>query len=850
MPKFILNGKEVEYKPGETILQVAWRLGVKIPVFCYHPHLPVYAGCRMCLVEVELRGRKGLLPSCATQVAEGMVVNTETDEVRHARKSQLEFLLLNHPLECPTCDAGGECDLQNLTFIYGPTESRFTFEKHEKELVEAHPYLKLYPNRCILCNRCVSFYQEISANDDWGMFGRGHNMRVGPYRDKILDSEFSGNMIEVCPLGAITGRDYRFKSRPWEHKIFNSISPHDSIGANIKVYARVGGKYSRGYIIEGGVRGENHEILRINMRPNYDVNDPWIDDRTRFIHSYVNSSERIVEPLIKKEGEFKEADWDEVISHVADKLAEIKEKYGPEAIAGIAGGRGSNESAFFFARLLKDTIGTKNVDFRIPRSDFEQGDPVYEVLGSSASTAKLNDIYNAKNIIVFGTEIRETHPLVGLKLVKARKSGARVYYLGKWHGKAEKRWASRIYNYNIYGEVEAALSILKVAGLKKEIQIEGLDKVSLDTLLERAGLEKEYVEELVKEETLFIFDDNLPYDVQKALSYASSLLDGKVLLLRNAPNGQGFIDMGVSPVLSSGQSLEAEKGLSTYGILKAAREGKIKALLLFNVDPVVEFPARDEVLEAIKNVDFIVVFDSFWSEVTGYADAVMPLTLSFEEEGSYTNTEGRVQWAERAIPVYGMAREAWRVFAGIVSSLTGEDKVNDVKDVTEMILDSIEPYKKLSFPLESKFEEPFPDNIPSLHNIKTVYKYPTVEYELKPREVSFKYEAGEKVTGDYVLVMSHHLYKTIYTLRTEDAAPLVPLKVVEMNPETIKQEGIEDEAILIGPRNEEYEVKVISNKNLPEGVVRVFYPFLDYDLNSLLDYNGFGRVRITQTVRR
>jgi len=850
MPKFILNGKEVEYKPGETILQVAWRLGVKIPVFCYHPHLPVYAGCRMCLVEVELRGRKGLLPSCATQVAEGMVVNTETDEVRHARKSQLEFLLLNHPLECPTCDAGGECDLQNLTFFLGPTESRYSFKKHEKKLVEAHPYLKLYPNRCILCNRCVSFYQEISANDDWGMFGRGHNMRVGPYRDKILDSEFSGNMIEVCPLGAITGRDFRFKSRPWEHRAFESISPHDSIGANIKVYARVGGKYSRGFIIEGGVRGENHEILRINMRPNYEVNDPWIDDRTRFIHSYVNSSERIVEPLLKKEGEFKETDWDEVVSYVSKRLAEIKEKYGPDSIAGITGGRGSNESAFLFAKLLKETLGTNNVDLRFPRRDFEQGDPIYEVLGTSASTAKLNDIYEVKNIVVFGTEIRETHPLVGLKLVKARKRGANIWYLGKWSGKAEKRWATRIYHYNIYGELEAALLILKLAGLKKEIGIEGLKNVPFDVLIEKSGLQRESIEQLVEDGTLFIFDDQLPYNVQKALTYASSLLKGRILLLRNAPNGQGFVDMGVSPVLTSGQSPEAEKGLSTYGILKAALDGKIKALLLYNVDPLVEFPMRGEILEAIKSIDFIVIFDSFWSEITGYADAVLPLTLSFEEEGSYTNTEGRVQWSEKVIPSYGMAREAWRIFSGIINSLTGEEMFDNAKEISRVIFKTVEPYKRLSFPLESKFEEPYPENIPSLHNIKTVYKYPVAEYSFSPREVSFEYTKEEVEIGDYVLVMSHHLYKTIYTLRTKDAEPLIPYKVVEMNPETIKQEGIEGEAVLIGPRNEEYEVKVKPNKNLPVGVVRVFYPFLDYDLNVLLDYEGLGRVRIAQTVRR
>ena len=850
MPKFTLNGREIEFKPGETILQVAWREGIKIPVFCYHPHLPVYAGCRMCLVEVELRGRKGLLPSCATQIAEGMVVNTETEEVRKARRGQIEFLLLSHPLECPTCDAGGECDLQNLTFIYGPTKSRYTFEKTEKKKVKAHPYLELYPNRCILCNRCVSFYQEISANDDWGAFGRGHTMRVGPYRDKILDSEFSGNMIEVCPLGAITGRDYRFKSRPWEHKIFNSISPHDSIGANIKVYARVGGKYSRGHIVEGGVRGENHEILRVNMRPNYDVNDPWIDDRTRFIHSYVNSTERITQPLIKREGEFKETDWNEVIRFVADKLMEIREESGPESIAALAGGRGSNESAYLFAKLLKDVLGSKNIDVRFPRPDLANGDPVFEVLNASASSARLKDVDVAENIVVFGTEIKETHPIVGLRLVRARKKGSKIFYFGKWSGKPEKRWATEAYHYDVLGEEMAALAILKAASLKKEIPVEGLENVSLDELVKKAGLSREWVEKAVNEYTIFIYNDALSYTAQKALAQAAVLLKGKVLLLRSAPNGQGFIDMGVSPVLKAGQKLEPVRGYTTIEIIERAKKGEIKALILYNVDPLIEYPAKEEVLDAIKNIDFIVVLDSFWSEVTGYANAVLPLALSFEEDGSYTNTEGRVQWAEKAIPDYAMARPAWEIFDELISTITGKSGFNSVKEVTEKIFEEVEPYQGLSLPLCKTFEEPYPDEIPSLHNIKKVYSYPLVKYPFEEKGVSFEVPEKQEKSDGYILVLSNHIYKTVYTLRSEDAEALIPYKVVEMHPEAMKKEGIEESALLIGPRNEEYEVVVKANKNLPENVIRVFGPFLDYGLNSLIDFNGIGKAKVAQPVRR
>ncbi len=850
MPKFTLNGKEVEFNPGETILQVAWREGVKIPVFCYHPHLPVYAGCRMCLVEVEFRGRKGLLPSCATQVAEGMVVDTETENVRKARRDQIEFLLLNHPLECPTCDAGGECDLQNLTFIYGPSESRYHIEKREKELVFAHPYLQLYPNRCILCNRCVSFYQEISANDDWGLFGRGHNMRVGPYRDKILESEFSGNMIEVCPLGAITGRDYRFKSRPWEHKVINSISPHDSIGVNVKVYARVGGKYSRGAVIEGGVRTENHEILRVNMRPNYDVNDPWIDDRSRFIHSFVNSTERITQPLVKKEGEFKEADWDEAYELVVEKLREIKETHGADAIAALAGGRGSNESAYLFAKFIKEVVGSRNIDIRPPRQDFSFGDPVFDVLDTPVSTATLKELFEAKNIVVFGTEIRETHPVVGLKLVRARKKGAKVSFFGKWAGRAEKRWATRIYIYNIYGEEAAAFAILKIAATMHGTRVPGLENLSLQDLLADAGLES--IEDLLEEGTIFVFDDNLPYNVQKALATASVILKGKILLLRNAPNGQGFIDMGVSPVIGRGGVREPIPGKSTYEIIESARKGEIKGLILYNIDPLTEFPAREDLLDAVKNIDFIVVLDSFWSEITGYADVVMPLTLHYEEAGSYTNTEGRVQWADRVIQPYGAAQEAWRVFAGLIAKCTGERPYVEVEDITKAIIEEVEPYKNIKFPIGESFEEPYPDEIPSLKNIKVVYRYPLTERRISPKEVSFEYSPIERKQDRYILVQSHHLYKTVYTMRTEDAAALIPFKVVEMHPEALKTEGLKegDSAVLIGPRNEEYEVVVRANRYIPENVIRVFAPYLDYGLNSFLDFNGIGRASVAQAVRR
>ncbi len=784
MPKIELNGREVEFKLGETLLEIAWREGEKVPVFCYHPKLPVFAGCRMCLVEVEVRGSRGYMPACGTKATEGMKFWTNSKETKFAQKSVLELLLLNHPLDCPNCDAGGECDLQEIVFEHGPTTSRYKFPKRKFEIMDVGPFIDLYPTRCIQCYRCATFYWTIGGGKDWAVFDRGWYTLFGPEKDKFLQNEFSGNLIEVCPLGAITGRDYKFFTRPWEIEDIPTVSPEDSLGANVYVNVRGRKPFSRGPFVKAGRREDLHKIVRINGRENPQINEFWISDRDRFSHEYNNINRFDYPHLRTKDGWFK-TNWKIAVDWVSDILKNAKNP------AIISGARGTNESAYAARKLFKETLLNDNMDFRKPHLSFKR-DPFKATLGYSASTANIQDIDRFDTIVLIG-DVRETVPGIGIRLIRAARRGASIF----------------VANYYI-----------------ERYSHEGWAKWIPLTPGKEASTTRNFVEN-IGDNVLFIVSDDMPYGVQLEVSRKVSLSESsKVLILRTLPNAQGFIDVGFTPEPS---------GLTTAEILKKASEGEIDVLILWEVEPLWEYPDRELVEMALKNTPFVVVLTSFWDPSTDYASAVLPITTPYEEEGTRTNLAGFVQHCKDALWPYEGSRPAWWIFKQIISRFGGKVEWRSCRDVFEEIKGKVAPYRDLN-PYAVRYEERnYPDYIPTIRKLSKVFYSERANYDFAPQEVEEKVY-GHVEMGDRVLLWANHIYKSSYwAFRNPIQKPYIKENTIYIPPEDAGKFKVRPgDSVSIRIAGRVFEMKAEVDARLPAGLWVFRGMFYDAPLNTAL----------------
>lgn len=388
MVKLVIDNAEVEVAPGTTILKACEALTKEIPVFCYHPRLKVAGNCRMCLVEVEKSPKP--IASCATPVTEGMIVHTKTPMVENARKGVLELLLINHPLDCPICDQGGECDLQDLTLNYGPGNSRYKFYKRAVPNKYMGPFIKTVMNRCIHCARCVRFATDIAGVEEMGTSGRGEHTEIISYLDKAVSSELSGNMIDICPVGALTNKPYAFHGRPWELQHTNSIDVLDAVGSNIRIDVR------------------DQQVLRIMPRLNESINEEWISDKTRFAYDGL-SCQRLDKPYIKRDGKLTPCSWDEALTVVCQKIGKVK----PHEIAALAGDLADQESMLAL-RMLCDEIGINNRDCRIDGAMIPYDNRSHYLFNSTIQNIETSDA-----ILLIGCNPRYEATMVNARLRKA-----------------------------------------------------------------------------------------------------------------------------------------------------------------------------------------------------------------------------------------------------------------------------------------------------------------------------------------------------------------------------------------------------------------------------------------------
>ena len=618
-----IDGRETKAEKGRILIDVAEEMNIFVPRFCYHPGMKSVAVCRMCLVEIE--GTPKLAPACATPVAGGMVVNTATEQAVDAQEGMLEFLLINHPLDCPICDRGGECPLQDQTYKHGPGSSRYIESKrtYEKAL-DISDLVVLDRERCVLCWRCVRFCDEISGDRFIQLVDRGPGTQILTFADEPFDSYFSGNTIQICPVGALTASTYRFVSRPWDLKSAPSVCNYCSVGCPISNEARA------------------DKLVRCQAMPNEHVNDFWICDKGRFAFHYVDSEDRLTAPLIRSGDQFESTSWGAALKLAAEKLG------GAEKVGVLAGGHLTTEDAFAVARVAKKVLKTPHVDSRIQ----DAGAPyelAIQLSGAAGSNATLDDLESAHTIVWAGSDPKETLPVLYLRLRKAvLDNGAKLIVVSPRRISLDA-FAVHVVRPEVGGESEA---------LKQLVSGEGDARPDIGDPL------------------VVCWEQSSPGRDETAVFAGAIELararDGKLLVCPPHAGSQGLIDMGAYPVLDAGYKPSASPGMDTRAMLEAAAAGELDALVLVGADPVRDFPDASLARRALEKIPFTLVVELFATDSAQLADVVLPSAANPERDGTYTNLERRLQKLEPLVPAPGSAREPWRAMAGLAAAL-GQD---------------------------------------------------------------------------------------------------------------------------------------------------------------------------------
>jgi NADH-quinone oxidoreductase subunit G len=661
----------VAVPPGTLVWAAAKQAGIEIPIYCYHPKMPPLGACRMCFVEIE-KVPKPPQTACTTPVSEGMIVHTKTEKVLKARRGTLEFLLINHPLDCPICDKGGECDLQDFTLRHGPGGTRFDQSKrHFPKPVPVSDRVMLDRERCILCQRCTRFSSEISMDNGLVMISRGYRMEVGTAPDHAFDSIFSGNTVEICPVGALTATAYRFKSRPWELKHIPSVCNNCSVGCNVRIDVRV------------------DKIMRNMSRANDAIDDGWLCDRGRWDFEFVNSSQRLRAPLIRRNGQLTAVTWEQAFYFIASRLGEIIKKYGAKSVGGIGSTRATNEDSYLFQKLLRQVIGTPNVDhhhgyFPGPR-DTLTGKPWM-------MTNSIAEIEQASHIILIAADPYQRQPILDLRIKKAMKGGAKIYVVNANETKLD-RFAIQKITMPLHGAGAAAKVLLSAAVRSVGTQfIASQDEALKARILQEATLEAThtYEEALGDEVTtqlrelaheiagargaIILYDEmatlepgceDLAEDIQ-ALAVVTGNINrtgaGVGPLFEDA-NSLGARDMGLLPNALPGYKAPLEEGLSYTEMLGNQSSPQLKALYVMGANPARHVEKLPDTLE------LLIVQDILLTETAQQADVVLPAVTFAEKDGSMTNIDHHVQAIRQALRPLPGARADWEIMLEIARHL-------------------------------------------------------------------------------------------------------------------------------------------------------------------------------------
>ena len=627
-----IDGKATQVPAGSTIMDAARGLGVYIPHICYHKKLSIAASCRMCLVQVEKAPKP--LPACATPVTPGMKVQTHSELAVKAQKGVMEFLLINHPLDCPICDQGGECMLQDLAVGYGGCSSRYQEPKHVVFHKEVGPLISMQEmSRCVHCTRCVRFGQEIAGIMELGMANRNVHSEIQTFVGRSVDSELSGNMIDLCPVGALTSRPFRYSARSWELSRRKSVSPHDSLGTNIAVHVK------------------NNRVMRVVARENEEINECWISDKDRFSYEGLNSVERLQKPMVRVDGALREVEWSVALEYVTHGLKDIAKAHGGESIAALASPHTTLEELYLLQKLTRG-LGSGNIDFRPRRRDFSSDG---KRAGAPWLGLKLSEIKDLDAVLVIGSFLRKDHPLFAQRLRQLAKKQGRVSLVSVSADDPLIKLHERITVAPSNLPLVVAAIINAVAQLKGVAAPAGLQSI------EACAGSKAIAETLLSGEKRAIFLGNVAeQSAQAALLHAlaaelSALCGASLGFIGEAANSVGGYIAGSLPT-----------GLNAYEMFAQPR----KAYVLMGVEPELDCQNPQLAVAALKQAALTIMLTPFKHQAAlDYADVLLPVAPFSETSGTYINTEGRVQTFSGVCRPLGETRPGWKVLRVLANGL-------------------------------------------------------------------------------------------------------------------------------------------------------------------------------------
>lgn len=628
MVEIELDGQKVEVAAGSMVMHAAEKVGTYIPHFCYHKKLSIAASCRMCLVEVEKAPKP--MPACATPVTQGMVVRTKSDKAIQAQKSVMEFLLINHPLDCPICDQGGECQLQDLAVGYGASSSRYEEEKRVVPQKDVGPLISMQEmSRCIHCTRCVRFGQEVAGVMELGMVNRGEHAEITTVTGDTVDSELSGNMIDICPVGALTSKPFRYSARTWELSRRKSVSPHDSTGSNLIVQVK------------------NHKVMRVLPFENEDINECWIADRDRFSYEALGSDERLQRPMLKQGGQWIEVDWQTALEYVVNGLQCLKKEKGANSIGALVSPHSTLEELFLAGELVRG-LGSSNIDYRLRNAEFEAASGVRWLGRSVASLSTL------QSALVVGSNLRKDHPLFAQRIRQAARKGCKVTAIDA----VVRDWALPVAHTLVAAPGAWTQALADVAA----------------AVAQEKGVQPPVTSGRAGNETARAIAAALLNGEQKAVllgnaaahhAQASSLLALAHWIAEQTGASVGYLTEAANTVGAQWvKAVPGQGGLNAGQMLA----GGLKGVILLNTEPVFDSAAGAKAAEALAQAEMVVTLSPFKTNME-FSDVLLPIAPFTETSGSFVNAEGRLQSFHAVVRPLGETRPAWKVLRVLANLL-------------------------------------------------------------------------------------------------------------------------------------------------------------------------------------
>lgn len=823
MVNLTIDDKQVTAPKDSTIYDAAKLNGIKIPILCHDKKLKPFGACRMCLVEVEqMKGRQ--IPACTTPITEGMIIRTDTADIIKARKLVLELLLLNHPLDCPVCDKGGDCDLQNLTYEYQVNSNRFIDSKFQHVIDYNNPLIERDMNRCVLCGKCVRICDQIVGYGALTFIDRGIETKIGCEFEKGLNCEFCGSCVSVCPVGSLLARPFKNKARFWALTKHISICGYCGTGCNLTL----------------GVK--DNKVLTTLYDENQGFHKGQLCCRGRFGYQFINSEKRLTTPLVRKNGHLVEATWDEALEIVAGRLK------GGNAVAALATPRLTNEELSLFKKMMLEQVGSANFDHSAGYAHAALTDGFSRSFGMSASPSTILDIQKTDMLLVIKTDMYETHPVIGFEINLAVKNkGVKLSIMSDKHGKLSKlpdaqtlvhRPGTEIAVLNAISKSildqkladESAASLPGYAELATALAAFTPEVVATQSGLDAAVITKLAQEYASAEKALILFPAGLAYaghSADLACAVANlAILTGKlgkegcgVLCMAEKNNSQGAVDMGFYPQTG---------GMNASQILEACTSGTVKTLFIAGENPVVSYPNSTQVRAALDAVECLIVSDLFLTETAELADVVLPACSFAEKEGTFTSVDRRVQHISPAISKIGTSKTDFEILSLLITKLGGSAPVNPAAQFAE-ISGSIPGYAGMTYSTlgtEGSF---------TAVNVTSSFVIPKVP-------------AAPVEPGKLALVTGSALYHN-GTLSQHGEGPVYvcPEAYVELSRADARNSKIvENDLVTVSSQSGSLQLKAKVSPRMPEGVVFIPYHFPAAPVNTIWNGSAVTMVSIAK----